>query len=364
MPRSPFRLFVVCLAIALGAGTSPAHTSGTKLVVARRLFHRGECALVAGQISEARALYNGVLDVATHIPPTVGAWFAGNAYCGLAMCAAIENDTAETRRMLHSALQHHYWTFTTFTAAPVLLGVAGDRWIDSTCRYWQRVQRRESVHWKHIDPLVIRPRHASRSRAYPMIIAFHGGNGELTDFADQWQCVADSLDVLVVIPPGTNRLSESTYSWELNSASFEGVFDAILRTPSIREQIDQRHIYLAGFSQGGFGALDLALRHPSLIRGAIIIEGYFSARVGMHDIAAARNSRAKIYGIFGEVGYVPFADSYRDFTATADSLGIATALTTVPAMGHELPSDLAQRVRSALTWIEHDVRLAHASGQH
>jgi len=339
----------ISLLIVLLFGAVPSTWAFTgDLDSTARHYHLGEKALATGHFADGMREYADVFLHSKTLEIDVREWYRGGAAFGLAYCAAYTNDTPGTRHWLEVALEHHYWMFNALETSELFLRVAGVEYVDSLCKFWIAEYKEKSGRWRKQDAMVLKPKAVARTGKYPTISALHGGYDNLKEFASHWQNVADELDAVVIIPPGTSRPSPVGYGWNFEMAPIDSAFDELMQSPIVREFADPRHVYLAGFSQGGHAAIELALRHGDEIRGAICIEGLNIEPVHENDAVNALAHHSGFYGIYGEFAFRPFLASFQTFKSQCDSLGIQARFDIVPEMIHELPPDLAQRMKNAV----------------
>ena len=134
------------------------------------------------------------------------------------------------------------------------------------------------------DVWVYRPAVADTSRL-PVVYLLHGVPGTAHDFFDAGG--AQALDRLfaagvppfaVAAPTGVGKEHPDT-EW---ADSVDGqdrletyLIDRVIPAVEGDHRRDAAHRIVAGFSMGGYGAANLALRHPDLFGGAASFAGYF-----------------------------------------------------------------------------------------
>ena len=354
LPRNPQARLRHLLVALLACWSHQGFAIQGDLDSANAHFHRAELAFVQHRFDDAIRSYAAVLTDIRTLDLEVREWFEGNACYGLACCAAVDADTLAARRWLDAAMVHRFWVFDAVTTNTQLMNVAGNAFVDSTLTFWIKERDDKRTRWHATDPIIIRPSSCDSTRILPTVIALHGGNGNLREFSVAWQHVADSLCINVIVPPGVARLSSVGYAWDFSMRPIDSSFRALLNNPIVRGKIDFERLYLAGFSQGGHAAIGLAERHPHMFRGVIVLEGFVTEPID--SLAAERLLRdgVKFYGIYGTLGYRPFLESFKQFKAECDNVGVPVRLDMVPNMVHEQPFDLPSRVKGAIAWIEQD----------
>ena len=145
--------------------------------------------------------------------------------------------------------------------------------------------------------------YAQPNRRFPVLYLLHGIYGKFTDWDTQSHLrhYAQNLDLIIVMPDAGN-------SWYVNSASapqdrFEDYIakdvisevDGNYRTLAARESRA-----IAGVSMGGYGALNLALKHPDLFIFAGSVSGAINAPT---DLGPRQpDFQANLLQVFGLAG--------------------------------------------------------------
>ncbi len=244
------------------------------------------------------------------------------------------------------------------------------------------VQHRAGV--SSINSLVVRGRQvevytpaiydASPGRALPVLYFLHGypGNGghwagsgaQLPGVLDQLIGSRALPPVIAVMPNGNGQvLSDAEWGDTARGDRVE-----IWLVGDVLPAIDRRYRTLgapyrgiAGLSAGGYGAVNLALRHPDLFRWAASYSGYFTARPGIFGAATAANSpdttapqlaaarRMPLYIGIGDTDR-DFLDANNRFVGQLEGLGWQPLLHETVAGGHGWEAWRAEMTRS-LMWL-------------
>jgi putative tributyrin esterase len=152
--------------------------------------------------------------------------------------------------------------------------------------------------------------YAQSERRFPVLYLLHGIYGKFTDWDTQSHLrhYAQNLDLIIVMPDAGD-------SWYVNSATapqnrFEdyiakdviGAVDGKYRTAAARESRA-----IAGVSMGGYGALNLALKHPDLFVFAGSISGAINAPTDLGPRQPA--FQANLLQVFGLAGSATRAEN-------------------------------------------------------
>ncbi len=197
------------------------------------------------------------------------------------------------------------------------------------------------------------------SRRYPAIYLLHGNPGS----PDTWDAfgaghLADSLaaagghpEVILVYANGIGHQS-SAPEWEDNPFGRDKVESQLLETvahvdANFRTIADRRYRAIGGLSSGGFGAVNIASRHPDVFAVAMSFSGYFNAKPWVfRSISSYMNAnspsitvqspaaRTLHYIITSGTADPPYTYQTRAFATELTRLGIAVDAAYLPG-GHD-----------------------------
>ena len=169
------------------------------------------------------------------------------------------------------------------------------------------------------------------------MLALHGWGQEAGEFAAEWNGVT-GRGFAVVAPESTEMLTPGFYVWDDRVAARQAVAAQFRATTDDLEAGDAPLI-VAGFSQGGGLAVDLALddaRAPAA--------GLLALSTGVEDLEAepdpARLRRAAERGLRGRLlaGAKDEAlEGAQALAAVADAAGLKWPLTVLALGGHRMP---------------------------
>jgi acetyl esterase/lipase len=107
-------------------------------------------------------------------------------------------------------------------------------------------------------------------RSYPAILALHSGGGSQSAI-EMWASEAARRGYIVIAPDYTLPGEPPDYHY---TPSEHAAAELALRDARKRYAIDSDRVFVAGQLAGGNMAWDLALGHPDLFAGAIVISGF------------------------------------------------------------------------------------------
>ena len=144
---------------------------------------------------------------------------------------------------------------------------------------------------------------------------------------------AAEFDAIIAVPQGVRKVG-SGFGWGgLDEA--DAILQHALDEVGQRYAVDPDRIVLTGFSQGGFIALALGLRHSGDLAGVIPVAGPYIPEVDAPTLA--REGDAKYYFVAGSRDHAvsDMRRAARDF----DAAGFDVKLRIVPGDGHAFPDD-------------------------
>lgn len=135
------------------------------------------------------------------------------------------------------------------------------------------------------------PAYSTRSsHTYPVVYLLHGNPGSYKDWVNLGapQILNDGiqgqhLSPAILVMPDGNGTSSASSQWANSIDGRDPVESSVLELVAqvdhdYRTVPDSHSRFVAGLSEGGFGAANLAARHPDVFGAAISLSGYFSAQ--------------------------------------------------------------------------------------
>ncbi len=193
-------------------------------------------------------------------------------------------------------------------------------------------------------------------RRYPVIVLLHGGHGTARDYEDKaaLSSVLHELYVkrrlppsIVITPDGNDQRGTSPF-WDPDYFDGPNGKVATLIGTELVQVIKSRYRTLnqpqfwamGGLSSGGWGALNIGLRHVNQFHIFFSHTGYFTSKTGLENSPQAfieqlpvdTRKRLHIYLDAGESDE-QYLDATKQFHQTLDRLGIANVFHVFPG-GH------------------------------
>ncbi len=254
---------------------------------------RAERALVAGDYPAAVELYQRWLEAD---PDDFRNWY--NYACAL----ALNQDTSASSEALSTAVDMG-WRDSTWTARdPDLAHVIslpefqaslvrmGKLWRDEQARVVDS-EPRYALQQRYAPYLLHLPRgyDSNPDKRYPLLVLLHGRGADMESMNDLRARLA-LPGVIVVQPRAPYTVEEGRGGYEYWPARLQNEFgDTLLRAirddagqwvqdviASVKNEarVDEDHVIVTGFSQGGAAAVLTALRDPSTLAGLALVAGY------------------------------------------------------------------------------------------
>jgi phospholipase/carboxylesterase len=205
------------------------------------------------------------------------------------------------------------------------------------------------------DGLMYIPRGYRADRPAPLLLLLHGATGNGEEILDDFQALADELDVVIVAP------DSRAYTWDVVAGGLGpdvAFVERALERTFARVAIDPARIAIAGFSDGASYALTLGLANGDLFGAVMSFSPGFLATTqqrGAPRIFLAHCVADQILPI--ETTARPIADKlrragyrleYREFEIPLTSVGsLRGPKKRVPVANHSVSPEIA---RAAFAW--------------
>jgi len=194
-------------------------------------------------------------------------------------------------------------------------------------------------------PILVPPKGIDPDRPTPLIIAFHGYGDRPDNYPRAWGGAAAKRGAILAVPQGVRRVGNG-YFWG-NVEEADAILQLTLEQVKERFAVDEGQIVLTGFSQGGFMAMALGLRHPELFVGVIPIAGGYIPEIDAPTEAAIIKPR--YYFIVGEDDEAAreVRLAVKDFKAA----GYDVKLRILHDTGHTFPRETNRELGRALDYV-------------
>ncbi|MFK7802458.1 MAG: alpha/beta hydrolase family protein [Anaerolineae bacterium] len=113
------------------------------------------------------------------------------------------------------------------------------------------------------------PKKASADHPVPAIVFLHGAGGAFKAYQWIWRDFAEENGFVIISPSYGAGLWPEQEGSEAVIRALDYAADYLLETDGL--ELNQDHIWLAGLSNGGYGTIHTATRHPDRFEGLILI---------------------------------------------------------------------------------------------
>ena len=182
------------------------------------------------------------------------------------------------------------------------------------------------------------PEQYTPERAWPVIVALHGGSGNGRDFLWTWLREAKSRGYVLIAPSAVNE------TW--SDVEERGLLE-ILRWTADRFHLDLERILLTGLSDGATFALVYGLAHPDVFRALAPLCGVLHpANAPLGNLARAKD--VPIYLVHGALDFLFPVHLARFARDTLVQHGAALTYRELPELSHTYPRSENPRI---LDWF-------------
>jgi len=196
-----------------------------------------------------------------------------------------------------------------------------------------------------VPPILVPPEGLDPDRPAPLIIALHGYGDRPDNYPRAWGGAAAKRGAILAVPQGVRQVGNG-YFWG-NVDEADTILQLTLEHVKERFAVDERQIVLTGFSQGGFMAMALGLRHPELFTGVIPMAGGYIP--GIDAPAEAAKIKPRYYFMVGENDEAAreVRLAVKDFKAA----GYEVKLRVLHDTGHTVPREANRELGRALDYV-------------
>jgi predicted esterase len=265
----------------------------------------------------------------------------------LACVFALSGDGATASGWLERAARNGFNRVELLATDPdldaVRTGDRFDRLVAVVQRNADAVRAEIERRFQAVPPMLYPPPGHDPSTPIPVLIALHGFGDRADGTPTQWRRLAAKRGVMLVLPQGV-RPAGPGYSWH-SVEEADTILDLTLDWLEQRAAVDKDRVVLAGFSQGGFIAMALAMRHPELFAGVIPVAGGYVPEIDAPPPASGADAPRYYFVVGSEDQAAPQSRlAAADFAAA----GYDVELRVLPGVGHVFPRDTSRDLRKAL----------------
>lgn len=267
----------------------------------------------------------------------------------LACIYALDGNARTSLYWLRKAAENGFCALTHFDADPDIETVRGLRGYASVREIVEKNRQKRVTELRRdaagSPVLIVPPEKLKIDEPAPLIIAFHGYGDRAGNYPELWRGPAEQIGAIIAAPQGERSVG-SGFAWgDVDKA--DAVLLETLEKVEELYAIDRDRVVVTGFSQGGFIAMELGIRHPDLFAGVIPIAGPYVPEIDAPTQVAG--DYPKYYFIVGSRDRT--ADEVRRAAADFQAAGYEVELKVVSGTGHTLPENSDRELSRALRFV-------------
>jgi hypothetical protein len=191
-----------------------------------------------------------------------------------------------------------------------------------------------------------KPNNYDKKKAYPLMMIFHGGIGNIQDNQYFWRSEKLKEEFLVAYIQGRNYLS-----FLKRRFGSDGVADVKKVYEKIKNDylIDTTKILLGGPSAGGSLSIDLAINKHIPAHGLVLAFPVKPRAFGADEIYDAGIKGLKVSMICGENDWA--LESQKEMSVIFDKLEVENRIVIYPEKGHEYPDDFEEQILRSIEFV-------------
>jgi poly(3-hydroxybutyrate) depolymerase len=208
---------------------------------------------------------------------------------------------------------------------------------------WPPTMRSTSLAFREstIRSLVFVPASYQASRPLPVLLLLHGAGGEGGPMVLAWQRLADEQGILLVAPTLSLTAEQETHVPELLPAIVDSVRE--------RWAVDERRVYVFGYSAGGYFAFDAAAFSASTFAAAAVFGATITKEYEW--IASQPGKKAPVAIYLGDRDRFWTLDDGRATARLLEEHGFPVRFVALPGQGHDYLRASAEVNRDAWAFL-------------
>ncbi len=259
------------------------------------------------------------------------------------------DDPEGALRTLQRAVKNgHWWSARWLTQDPDLEPLR-DRPLFQEIVAESRRRREEAQAGARPELLVLPPENYESKEAFPLLLTLHWFGSTAAEFAPYWKSVRKA-GFLLAVPQSSQVATEDGFGWNDREQGHREIATHWEQLNRLYP-IDHERVIIAGASQGGRLAIEIALAGDILpCHGFIAVVPAIRNPEGLIvrvEKAAERGLRGWI--ITGEHDH--FRPDAEFLCELLQKAGVACELTVVPGLGHDFPNDFGTRLSAAIGFV-------------
>lgn len=206
----------------------------------------------------------------------------------------------------------------------------------------QEILRKEAA---ETPPLIVVPNSRGEGGKRPLLVVLHGYGDHAARYLAVWGPAARKIGAILAVPSGAQRVGSGRGWGSVDQADV--IVQLTVEYVRERYDFDQDQVILAGFSQGGFMAMALALRYPNRFVGVISMAGPYVPETDSPPPAG--NDDPRYYFMVGSLDRL--LNQVRRAATDFEEAGYETRLRVVPETPHDFPRAARMELGRALNFV-------------
>lgn len=200
-----------------------------------------------------------------------------------------------------------------------------------------------------LELTVVTPETYDPARTYPLFIALHGGDGNVSEFKGFWTSPRMASEFIVAYAQSSQVESMTGFGWTDSPERARQEIAQVYRDVVAEYPVDKRKVIVGGFSSGGIASMDTALS------GTIPVCGFVALCPGRPDgLSDEAIAGAAARGLRGSVLTTemdPRLPEQKEMVEAMEKAGLRHRFVVTPDVGHWIPDDLATQIDDSIEFI-------------
>lgn len=209
----------------------------------------------------------------------------------------------------------------------------------------QRIEELQDRDW---EPVVELPEQYTEDEMYRVVIGLHGFGTDPVDFAKSLGSAVLGTGYLLCCPYGPFIRGTTAFGWGACKDAEKRILESV-EYLNEKYRIDNEHIVLLGFSEGGRMAFCTGFKNPEIFTGIISVAGYYDEELD-HYLKDRSLEIVPTYMMIGENDHG--VETNRKVEQLLRNRGTRVQLIVYEGIGHAFPPDGGEEVKKALKWVE------------
>jgi predicted esterase len=232
----------------------------------------------------------------------------------------------------------------------------GDLW--EPCRKFEQFKEIEAQNEAHRQKaqakarpelVIIPPSGYDAENVYPLLIALHGGGGNMQELEDNWKSDKLEKEFVVAMLQSSQVSNPDGFAWMDFGLAKKEILDAY-QTVIEKYAVDSAQLFMGGFSAGGITTLGIVLDDALPLQGFIVLCPREPDNLTAENIQAAQ--RRGVRGVMLTTEMDPEVPSQKEMVTAFENEGLPCQFVITPNIGHWFPEDFSAQIDKAIDFIQ------------